>query len=150
MRAAIARIAGALFGVLAQPVAAVSAQDDLPQAQTVAYCDAVKNPRAFADKMIRVRALYQILFEQSAMNAPSCPDPAPATWVEFEKSWEARTSPQLRQAIRGVVPGARTDVVFVGRLRTGGNFGHLGMYAFKIEVYKVESVKPFGSFQPLP
>jgi hypothetical protein len=44
----------------------------------------------------------------------------------------------------------QTDVVFIGRFKTGGSFGHMDMYPFLLEVHKVESVRPSGSFRPLP
>jgi hypothetical protein len=71
------------------------------------------------------------------------------TWVEFDKSWESRTPWRLRRAIDGIKWGAQTDVVFIGKVRTG-SFGHMDMYPMLLEVYKVEAVRPSGSFRPLP
>ena len=130
--------------------AAESQKGNISDAQTVAYCEVLKNPEAFKDKMIRVRALYQTDFEQSAIAAPACTGPIPSTWVDFERSWESRTGWRLRHAINSVKWRVQTDVVFVGRFKAGGSYGHLGMYPFSIEVYRVEAVKPAGSFRPLP
>jgi hypothetical protein len=44
----------------------------------------------------------------------------------------------------------QTDVVLVGKFKSGGSFGHNGMYPFLLQVYKVEELKPSGSFRPLP
>ncbi len=42
------------------------------------------------------------------------------------------------------------DVVFIGVFRTCGHYGHMDMYPFLFEVYKVEAVRPSGNFRPLP
>ncbi|HMD71852.1 MAG TPA: hypothetical protein VKF41_10940 [Bryobacteraceae bacterium] len=125
-------------------------EGDIAEVQTVAYCDLLNNPPSFNDKMIRVRALYQTDFEQSAITAPACATPLPLTWVDFEKSWESRTGWRLRHAIDNAKWRVQIDVVFLGRFKAGGSYGHMGMYPFSIEVYKVEAVRPSGSFRPLP
>lgn len=43
-----------------------------------------------------------------------------------------------------------TDVVFIGRFKANGHYGHMDMYPMLIEVFKVEAVRASGSFQPLP
>ncbi len=126
------------------------AGDEISDAQTVEYCELLNNPDAFAGKITRVRALYETGFEESAFTAPSCPTPLPMTRVEFDRSWQSRTPWRLRHAIDGIKWGAQTDVVFIGKLRTGGKFGHMDMYPLLLEVYKVEAVRPSGSFRPLP
>jgi hypothetical protein len=80
----------ALTAVQGSPGSA-SANDEVLAAQTVAYCAILDNPKAFEDKMVRVRALYQTDFEQAALTAPACTTPMPLTWVDFERSWESRT-----------------------------------------------------------
>jgi hypothetical protein len=44
----------------------------------------------------------------------------------------------------------QTDVVLIGRFRAGASFGHNGMYQYLLQVYKIEALKPSGSFRPLP
>jgi hypothetical protein len=130
--------------------AAQSRKADTFDPQTVAYCKVLKDPQLYNDKMIRVRALYQTDFEQSAITAPDCTGPVLVTWVDFEKSWESRTTWRLRHAINSVKWRVQTDVVFIGRFKARGSYGHQGMYPFSIEVYQVEAVKPSGSFRSLP
>lgn len=132
------------------PCAGTELSDAITGAQTVPYCEIQKDPQVFGGKMIRVRALYQTNFEQSALTAPSCTTPIPMTWVNFEKLWESRTHWRLSRAIRNVKWGVQADVVFVGAFKAGRSFGHMGMYPFELEVYKVEAVRPSGSFRPLP
>jgi len=33
---------------------------------------------------------------------------------------------------------------------TGGRYGHMDMYPYKLEIYKVEAVRRLGSFRSLP
>lgn len=150
MNAPYAMVASVVLAIVGRCAVADSTTDAIGNVQTVAYCEVLGNPQAFKDKMIRVRALYQTNFEQWALTAPSCASPIPMTWVAFEKSWQSRTSRQLQRAISRVKWGIHSDVIFIGAFKTGGSFGHMGMYQFSIEVYKVEAVKPSGSFRPLP
>ena len=123
---------------------------DLTNAQTVAYCEILNHPEAFKNKFVRVRALYETDFELAAITAPACFTSIPMTWVGFEKDWEHRTRWQVRRAIGGQQWRVQMDVVFVGIFRTDGHYGHMDMYPFLFDVYKVESIRPAGSFRPLP
>jgi hypothetical protein len=123
---------------------------DLTNAQTVAYCQILNHPEAFKNKMVRVRALYETDFELAAISAPPCSTPIPMTWVEFDKDWERQTRGRVRRAIGRQRWRVQMDVVFVGTFRTGGHYGHMDMYPSLFEVYKVESIRPSGSFKPLP
>jgi hypothetical protein len=44
----------------------------------------------------------------------------------------------------------KTDVVLVGKFKSGTSFGHDDMHAFLLQVYKVEALKPSGNFRPVP
>ena len=123
---------------------------DLTDAQTVSYCEILNHPDAFKNKFVRVRALYETDFELAAITAPSCPTPIPMTWVEFEKDWEHRTRWQVRRAINHQQWRVQMDVVFVAKFRTDGHYGHMDMYPFLLDVYKVESIRQSGNFRPLP
>jgi hypothetical protein len=124
--------------------------DDLTDVKTISYCQLIQNPRAFDGKLVRVRALYETDFEKMALTAPACATPISMTWMDFDAAWESRTGWRLRHAINGVKWRVQTDVVVVGKFKSGGFFGHNGMYLFLLQVYKVEAVKPSGSFRPLP
>ena len=138
----------ACYGQVAGPTKVTDA--DLAAAQTVAYCDILDHTETFKDKAIRVRALYETNFELAAITAPSCYTPIPMTWVEFEKGWEARTALRVRHGIAGQKWGVQMDVVLIGVFRTDGRYGHEDMYPFLFEVFKVEAVRPSGSFRSLP
>ena len=132
------------------PKTVQSGSADLTNPQTVDYCEVLNHPDAFKDKLIRVRALYETDFEESAITSPFCSLPILMTWVDFEKDWEHRTRWSIRRAIDGQQWRVQMDVVFVGVFRTGGYYGHMDMYSNLLEVYKVESIRPLGSFRALP
>lgn len=136
--------------VVAVSVCHARPKNEIADAQTVEYCDLLKNLQTFNNKIIRVRVLYQTDFEQSVITAPACSTPIPWTWVDFEKSWESRTGWRIRHAIKHTKWRVQRDVVLIGRFRAKGSFGHMGMYPSCLEVYKVEAVKPSGSFRPMP
>jgi hypothetical protein len=123
---------------------------DLGGAQTITYCEILSHPETFNNKTIRVRALYETDFESAALTAPSCNALVPMTWVEFEESWESRTRWRLRHALANQKWRVQRDVVFIGVFKTDGHYGHMDMYPFLFKVYKVEAVRPFGKFRPLP
>jgi len=123
---------------------------DLGGAQTVAYCGILVRPETFNNKTIRVRALYETDFELSVLTAPSCYTALPLTWVKFEERWESRTRWRFRHALANQKWGVQMDVVLIGVFKADGHFGHMDMYPFLFEVYKVESARPSGSFRPLP
>ena len=55
--------------------------DEISNAKTITYCELLDNAHEFEGKMVRIRALYQTDFEQSALTAPSCATSIPLTWL---------------------------------------------------------------------
>jgi hypothetical protein len=108
-------------------------------AQTVAYCDLLEHSEKFKNQMIRVRATYETDFEKSVITSPSCPTPLPMTWVTFDDHWESRTTRGLRKTVSQAKWRVSLDVVFIGKFKTDGRYGHMDMYPLSIEVYKVEA-----------
>jgi hypothetical protein len=108
--------------------------------QTVAYCDLFEHSEEFKNQMVRVKAIYQTDFEKSLISSAACPLPFPLmTWVKFDGRWESRTTRKVRKIVSNVKWGVPFDVVFVGKIKTGGRYGHMDMYPLEIEVYKVEA-----------
>jgi hypothetical protein len=112
---------------------------DVASAQTVAYCDLLQHPDKFKNQMIRVSAEYETDFEESVITSPSCPFRILRTWVNFNEHWESRTTRHVRKTISHAKWRVPLNVVFIGQLNADGGYGHLNMYLFLIEVYKVES-----------
>jgi len=63
---------------------------------------------------------------------------------------ESRTKRRVRHRLSIMKWRVNTDVVFIGRFKANGHYGHMDMYPMLIEVFKVEAVRASGSFQPLP
>jgi hypothetical protein len=108
-------------------------------AQAVAYCDLLGHTEDFNNKMIRVRAIYEIDFEKSVITSPSCLTPLPMTWITFDGDWESRTTRSVRKKVSKLKWGVPLDIVFVGKFMTDGRYGHMDMYPLSVEVYKAET-----------
>jgi hypothetical protein len=108
-------------------------------AQTVDYCDLLEHSEKFKNQTIRVRAMYETDFEKSVITSPSCPTRLPMTWVAFDGQWESRTARSVRKAVSKAKWRVPLDVVFIGKFKADGRYGHMDMYPLSIEVYKVET-----------
>jgi hypothetical protein len=108
-------------------------------AQAVTYCELVERSEKFKNQVIRVQAEYETDFEKSVITSASCPTPVPMIWVGFDDHWESRTTRSVRKAVSNVKWRIPLDVVFIGRFKTDGRYGHMDMYPLSIEVYKVEA-----------
>lgn len=125
-------------------------KEAIADAQTTTYCEVQRYPERFKNRMIRIRALYETDFEKSIIAAPTCDTPVPMTWVSFEGHWESRSTRRVRHALSQLKWRVQADVVFIGLFRSDGHYGHMDMYPFSIEVYRVEAVRASGSFGPTP
>lgn len=107
--------------------------------QTVTYCDLLEHSEKFKNQMIRVRANYETDFEESVITSPSCPTRVPMIWITFDAHWESRTTRSVRKTVSAAKWRVPLDVVFVGKFKTDGRYGHIDMFPLSIEVYKVEA-----------
>ncbi len=107
--------------------------------QTVTYCQLLEHSDKFKNQVIRVRATYETDFEKSVITSISCPTPIPMIWVDFDDHWESRTTRSVRKAVSRAKWRIPLDVVFIGKFKTDGRYGHMDMYPLAIEVYKVEA-----------
>jgi hypothetical protein len=108
-------------------------------AQAVTYCELLEHSERFKNRVIRVQAKYETDFEKSVITSASCPTPVPMIWVDFDDHWESRTTRSVRKAVSNVKWRVPLDVVFIGKFKTDGQYGHMDMYPLSIEVYKAEA-----------
>jgi hypothetical protein len=108
-------------------------------AQAVTYCELLEHSEKFKNQVIRVQAKYETDFEKSVITSASCPTPIPMIWVNFDDHWQSRTTRSVRKAVSNVKWRVPLDVVFIGRFKTEGPYGHMDMYQLSIEVFKVEA-----------
>jgi len=108
-------------------------------APTGAYCDLLGHSEKFKNQMVWVQAIYETDFEKSVITSPSCPTLLPMTWVTFDGHWESRTTCSVWITVSEPKWRVPLNVVFIGKFKTEGRYGHMDMYPLSIEVYKVEA-----------
>lgn len=113
-------------------VGQVAANSALP----VAYCDLVRDPRAYDGKLVAVQATYRYGEEWQELLCMECRDVG-KTWLEFDSDSITRSKSELRKLPKnhGLVNGQ-----FIGTFHSsGGRFGD-GGYAFKFVVKEVKNI----------
>ena len=109
-------------------------------AQTATYCDLLEHSERFKNQIVRVQAIYETDFEKSVITSSACPLPFPMMiWVNFSDGWESRTNRKVRKAVLNAKWRVPLNVVFIGKIKTDGRYGHMDMYPLLIEVYKVDA-----------
>jgi hypothetical protein len=108
---------------------------------TIGFCD-LAHTTIEPNQEIRVRAVYRVGFEWAQLYSLKCID-APSVWVEFAEGWQDRTRRAVRKEINkndGSL-GSTFGVTFVGRLSSGGGFGHMGEYVMRFNVTSIQTAK---------
>ncbi len=162
-----------LLGVvfLALSCLSVAGQEQKPPQEipTVAYCDLVREPALYDNKVVRVTANYFVAFEGSIMRDFACD--GKDTWVEFDAAIEKSTPRKIwkkfdrwtdaspvRNKTGGIDhPSRQVNVTWVGlfqgvkRTQLFGKrtvplgFGHMNGFSFQFIAQKVESVSKVAS-----
>ena len=135
---------------------------DIP---TIAYCDLVRDPTSYNQKIVRVKVTYIVGFEGSIMYDLACG--RKDTWVRFEPTSETATNQKVLKKFRRLAdaspertrgsginyPVRRVEVVWVGRFqgikpaqRVGertysSGFGHLNGFDYQFNVQRIEGVR---------
>src|SRR5713226_1071230 len=102
------------------------------EVKTVPFCDLIRNPKLYDQKIVRVTAIYRYGYEWSQLYCLDCNDVG-ATWVELDDSFATNTDPKLAKKIReNGFRGRTVRIVAVGQFYgTGGGYGHMGSYRYK-------------------
>lgn len=123
-----------------QDAGGVATNHAVASAQTVAYCELFEHSEKFKNQMVRVQAIYETDFEKSVITSPACPLSFPLMiWVEFDDRWESRTTRNVQKTVSNTKWRVPLNVVFIGKFKTDGGYGHMDMYPLSLEVYKVEA-----------
>jgi len=127
-----------VLGSMSFPVNGQSASSTQSSAiETVEFCELLKNPQIYHQKVVRIRAVFSRGGEEwSAIFCPKCSTDKTLIWPEYEDSFESDTPSKVarRFAKRWDVTLA---VILVGRFDTSGG-GHLGMYPYLFHVIRAE------------
>ena len=143
-----ASLASTCLMPLSARVSGPSFTSDVP---TVAYCDLIRNPKRYDDKLIRIRAIYRYGYEWSQFYCPGCLSEG-ETWVDFEKSFKscARSVVSKRIGDNGF-KGRTVELLVVGKFYGSDvGYGHMNAYRFKFVVRCVEEAKIILNDSPLP
>jgi hypothetical protein len=133
-----------------------SSRVDVP---TLGYCDLVRNPQLYDNRVIRVRGAYSLGFESSTLSSSGCEG---MTWIDFDELYKTCTRKEVDTALDALMSAGepeslmerkRADVVFLGYFEVLPNytiknelvrngFGHMGMYSNRITVKCLENAQP--------
>ncbi len=118
---------------------ALAADTDGATPQDVTFCQLAKDPSAFYGRRIRIRAIYNYMFEIQHLESPACcPDRMGEIWVEIEAGLERDSQRQFNKFPKGMGVVLAT---FVGTFEGGGN-GY-GPFAerYRLTVDQIEKVE---------
>lgn len=117
---------------------------------TVAYCDLVRNPERYDQKLVRVSAVYRYGYEWSELYCLECATEA-KTWIDFDESFSSSTKASIRKKLGDNGFKGRTVLVtMVGKFDAGGGYGHMGAYRFRLLVSQVEKADVILNDSPSP
>jgi hypothetical protein len=137
----------------------------LEDTPNVAYCDLIREPTAYDQKIVRVKVTYIVGFEASIMYDLTCG--GKNTWVRFEPVSETATNRSVQKKFQRLTdatpertsdgginfPYRRVEVVWLGRFegvkpaqKIGEQtfslgFGHLNGFDYQFNVQRIEEVK---------
>lgn len=116
---------------------------------TVTYCQLIKNPKRFHDKVVRVNAVLEKGFEKSSLfDEDVCSKGKPAlaaqsdTWVSYDKTFVMEGDSDEAKRNKNVSGFGKWFITAVGRFRRGEGpqrFGHLGCCKYDFALIRIES-----------
>jgi hypothetical protein len=129
----------------------------LSRAQTVTYCDLVKDPAKYDRQIVRIRALYFTAFEKTYLYDSACglnqPPSAPKefppeTWAQWDRSLITQGDSDEAKLNRQLNGFGTKDVTVIGRFNStdeqgaGGpnRFGHMGSSRYQFLIMRAEKV----------
>jgi len=129
------------------------AKSEIP---TIPYCELLRNPKLFDQKLIRIRGIYALtggeysnLYDPSCLNSPTPEEKVrfeTETWVWFDEAYETQTNPGIAKIfaqLRDFYGWA--DVIVVAKFfgsEKHGRYGHLSSARFMLDVVRIEHVQP--------
>ena len=135
----------AIYGCAVQGSQGTTADDPVA---TVTYCELMKNPKQYHDKVVRVNAKFGRDFEQSTLfDDENCwkgkPDHASlsATWVSYYKTFIIDGDSEEAKNNREVSGFGVWSITAVGKFRRAEDphrFGHLGCCKYDFALIRIE------------
>jgi len=116
---------------------------------TVTYCELMKDPKRYHDKVVRVNALFGREFEQSSLFAEEdCSKGKPGsasqsdTWVSYYKTFVFEGDSEEAKNNRAVSGFGTWSITAVGKFRRAEGdqrFGHLACCKYDFALIRIES-----------
>jgi hypothetical protein len=105
----------------------------------IEYCDLIREAASHANQVIRVRGIYVLGMEQSALYDPACRSEDSWTWVDVETYSNFQDAIGLANLRRGY----SAEAIFLGKFsgRSDNGYGHLDCCPYKLSVMRVEEIK---------
>ena len=114
---------------------------------TVTYCQLLKDPKRFHNKVVRINAVFEQGFEKSSLSDDEgCSKGRPGyaqsdTWVSLDKSFVTDGESDEAKNNRNVSGFGRWFITAVGRFRRAEDphrFGHLACCKYSFALMKIE------------
>ena len=115
---------------------------------TVTYCQLLKDPKRFHDKVVRINAVFEQGFEKSSLSDDeNCSRGKPGysqsdTWVSLDKSFVNDGDSEEAKNNKKVSGFGKWWITAVGRFRRGEGpqrFGHLGCCKYDFALIRIEN-----------
>lgn len=104
----------------------------------VIFCDLMKNPTVYSDKLTSIKATYRYGFEWSELYCSDCLDRG-RIWLDVTDSFSEDSKKKYRKKLKSNgFAGKTVNVTFVGKVYSGGRYGHMGAYEYKFIAQRVE------------
>lgn len=140
-----------LFWTLFGLTLSVSAQDAQEKIENqyanipaIDYCEIIKNPNLYSNKIVKISAEYSAGFERSMLGSQVCKDDYGQIWAEWEKfqsCGDAKTAKLLENRAKRIeytaLEGNFVGRFFVKQGRSG--FGHMNARSYKLVISCVEN-----------
>ena len=116
---------------------------------TVTYCQLLKDPKRFHNKVVRVNAVFERGFEKSSLfDEADCSKGKPGhasqsdTWVSHDKAFIIDGDSDEAKSNRNVSGFGKWFITAVGRFRRAEGprrFGHLGCCKYEFALIRIET-----------
>ena len=134
-----------IYGCAVQGSQGTAADDPVA---TVTYCELMKNPKRYHDKVVRVNALFSRNFEVSSLHdEEDCTKGKPdytsqsSTWVGYDKTFDMEGDSDEAKKNQEVSGFGTWWITAVGRFRRAEGdqrFGHLACCKYSFALMKIE------------
>ena len=134
-----------IYGCAVQGSPGTAADDPVA---TVTYCELMKNPKRYHDKVVRVNALFSRNFEVSSLHdEEDCTKGKPdytsqsSTWVGYDKTFAMEGDSDEAKKNQEVSGFGTWWITAVGRFRRAEGdqrFGHLACCKYSFALMKIE------------